>query len=736
MKKSKKIILIIIIVVVVAITTVLVYFKYSNTTTRTPFSVIPETAIYIIETNNLSEGWKTISESAMWKNLTGTEYFKDINKSAAGLDSLIKDNNTLDLLLKNREMLVSVHMTSGISYDFIFTIDLKKASKMSFINDYLKNFVRLFDYSMDKEEYDNNEIIALKNIETNEVLYITFIDNLLICSYSNILVENSILQSRSPGWEKNLKFREVAMEISNRKLFNFYFNYLHIERYLKLYLSEESEMAKTLSNSLCYSAFNVNLENNMLNFDGYTNINDTVSSYLKALSQVSPGKMRAYDIVTDQAALYISLCFDDFGNFYNKLIEEYSTSNPKEYKKYNSTINKIQKRLKIDLEKDFFSWIGSEIAFIKPRPSSNVREQDVIIAFHSEDIDDAKEGLARLTEQVNKKLPMKFEVMEYHNFEINYLDIGGFFKLLFGKMFGKLEKPYFTYIDDYVVFSNSPTILINFIDDYTKGNTLSHVESFMDFKDDFDNKSNLNVFIQMPKLYSHLYYYSRNDKRNDVKKNKDVIVSFARIGFQLSSNGRVFKTTVKAEYDENTLINEELEKFEAAADELYNKEYESLDFKIKISDISLDTFGRFTIYYDDSTIKAEGKIRDENINGLIRSYYPSGNIMSAVNYIDGAVDGIAIFYHDNMENTQKSEVQFDMDQIVDLYKEFYKNGSRKALLYYENGKVNGDAEFYYKSGVLKMEGQYKRGLRKGKWKHYSETGQLLDKEKWKEGIKK
>jgi len=35
-----------------------------------------------------------------------------------------------------------------------------------------------------------------------------------------------------------------------------------------------------------------------------------------------------------------------------------------------------------------------------------------------------------------------------------------------------------------------------------------------------------------------------------------------------------------------------------------------------------------------------------------------------------------------------------------------------------------------------MEGSYKKGEKKGKWKYYTEDGNIFDKEKWKKEQKK
>ncbi len=731
MKKFFKTLLIILILFMTIAAGIYAYVYFSKSETHNALSVIPEDAVFIIETNNLTKGWNTISESKMWQHLINTKYFRDINQSAASVDSLIKGNKTLDMLLSNRQLLMSLHMTSGISYDFIFTIDLQETSKISFLKNYLKEIARWFDYEITYDKFESYEIISLRNLEDNEMIYISIIDNLLVCSFSKYLIENAILQKAKPGWKMNEKFQEVALDINSRNLLSLYVNYDNFDKYIKIFMSDEEENLSYISRNLRYTAFNFDVEEEKLRLEGSTNIYDSLSSYFNAMLNVQPGKMFAHKIITDKAALYLSICFDDFYQFMEQLENEYASTSTEDYESYSKRVRKIENLFKVDLEKDFFDWIGNEIALVKTRPTANAREQDVIVVFHSKDIDLAKEGLNHFAEQIKKKSPAKIETADYLNYQIHYLNIKGFFKLFFGKLFGTLEKPYYTFIDDFVVFSNSPTIIMDFINDYMKGNTLSHEEAFTDFKDEFEVKSNISAFVRTPKLYSHLYYYSKKDKRKGIQDNKEIIVSFARIGIQFSSDGRKFNSILMAEFDEDALADEEMEQFEAAAEDLYNKEFEALNFKVLAEDSLMPDEGDFKLYYSDSSLMCEGKIESGKVDGLVRTYYKSGNIQSSIPYTEGKIIGKALFYYDNEMNSIKARVNYEGDLIVDEYMEFYENGARKALLEYKEGYANGKAEYYYESGIIKMEGKFKNGVKKGKWKHYSETGQLMDKERWR-----
>ncbi|MFH2142756.1 MAG: DUF3352 domain-containing protein [Bacteroidota bacterium] len=732
MKKALKILLYLILIVIVGVLGFFGYIYFSESENRDPFSIIPDDAVYIIETDNLDKGWNELSNSKIWSHLMGNEYFSDINEDAEYFSSLIKNNRAVEMLLKNRKLLISIHMISGVDYDFIFVADVEKASKVSFLSDALN----LMNYTVKKRDYKGVEIIELTDNESNDVLYLSIIDNLLAGSYTGSLIEKVIDQKENVGWKDDEKFLVASSEIKSKYLFKFYLNYKMLPKYLKCYLSEESENIKDISSILAYSVFNVDFQNEMLSFTGFTNFNDSLPSYINALAQVDPGSISAFRIMPNKMALYLSLCFKDFNSFYNRLSEQFANEDSTEYENINKNIERVEKFLKVDLNEVFFSWIGEEIAFIKMQPETNAREEDVVIIFHTKDIEQAKEGMDKLLKQVKKRSPVKFEMIDYKGFEINFLNIKGFFKLFLGKMFGKLEKPYFTYIEDFVVFSNSPSSLMDFIDEYSTENTLSHNEEFMSFKNELSNKANVTIFVQMPRIYQHLLFYGDKDTRESIKGNREIVLSFARVGFQLISEKKLFKTKIIAFHDPNALMYEELEKMENSADQLFLEEFDSLRYKPQLPDSFPITDGLVQYYFKDSLKKDsvllyEGMLVKGKTDGLWRTFYKSGNIYSAIVYKDGAADGSAMFYYDNKESINRVEISFEEDVIDGIYKEFYENGSVKVNIEFRDGKMHGDAEYYYDSDMIKIIGEYRDGIKKGKWKYYTETGELIDKENWR-----
>lgn len=732
MKKVLKWFLRLLLLVAVVVISFFAYLYFKKVDNKDLLSVVPEDAIYILSTSNLSDGWTSVSNSKIWQHLKTNAYFAELNESASTLDSLLKNNSTMEMLFKDRQLVVSAHMKSATDYDFLFVVDVQKAGQASFLFETIGLFS---DYTITKRNYKGQEIIDMLDVKEKETLSLTFSGNLLIASYSSSVLEKAIDNFGTDKWSVRTEFTDVS-SLTGSSMFRLYLNYSILPRFLKCYLSETSELVEDLSQSLAFTAFSINLENERLSCKGYTSIADSIPSFFKALQGVKPGKMRAYEIIPEKTALFISICFENFPELLDNFKEFYKSTDTSGYENYEQNIQRLEKFLKINLNEDFFGWISNELTFVKLEPEANAREEDVIVVIGTKEAGKAQEGLSRIQKQVKKRTPVKFIETDYKGFTINQLYIKGFFKMFFGKLFGKLEKPYYTFIGNYVVFSNSDSQLMDFVDDYLGNKTLARNPVFMNFLDDFESSSNVSVFVQTLKLYKHIYYYSKEQARTGIQKNKDLILSFIRIGFQMVGDGGKFRTVLISEHNPEALLDETLENIEKSAEDLFVHEFDSLQFKVDLTGAPVDDNVPVKLYYNETDIMSEGSVIDGKPHGIWKNYYPSGNIQSIIRYREGMVNGQCIFYYDDHRQLIKAEVPFIEDKIDGLYKEYYMNGQIKASLNFVENVISGDAGFFYDRGKLKAKGKYKDGLPEGKWKYFNESGVEISRRKNKSGSEK
>ncbi|MFH0893994.1 MAG: hypothetical protein V2A54_06130 [Bacteroidota bacterium] len=251
MKRLRKILVWIFLLIIAGVIAFLAWYFLTGYGTRDPYSVVPKDAVFVIETEDLTEGWSQISKSQMWTSLKTNEYFADVNESASILDSLIKNNSTVSSMMGGRRLLVSAHMISQNDYDFLFVVDMKRGSKISFLKDYISTLVKQFGYSLKYRDFDGIEISELTDAETGEIIYLYFADNLLVGSYNAGIIEKSIkeMDTDKPGLTGNTEFHDVNKKIGEN-LFSVKVNYKMLEKYLYCYMTDPGENAKELSKSL------------------------------------------------------------------------------------------------------------------------------------------------------------------------------------------------------------------------------------------------------------------------------------------------------------------------------------------------------------------------------------------------------------------------------------------------------------------------------------------------------
>ena len=668
-------------IIVVVIASYQAYvFLLVPTSSIKPIYLIPENATYIIETEEPIDSWADISSSKMWSHLRGNAYFAELTESANSLDSLIRDNQLFFDLLGSRQVLVSAHMINRFESDFLFIVDLQKASRLTVLKQYLKTVLG-DEYQVTRREYHAYEIIEITDKETNDTYYMSFIENLLVVSFTHVLLEQSIDQLEEPVIGRDLNYLQVYKEMKRKSMFRLYFNYKYMDDYIHTFLEEKNEYVDQMSKELFYTGINVDLsDEGTILMKGHTSVNDTLISLLPTMLNAGSGKINITNIAPARTAVYTGLGFKSFSKAFENFEEVYKENDPEGYEEYLSDISKLEKYLDIDLKEDFVSWIKDEMAILQLMPAYKKEENEYALVFKAISGEEAQEKLDYVAKKIRRRTPAKFKSFDYKGHKISFLSIKGLFKAMLGPLVNKLDRPYYTIVDDYVVFSNHPQTLRSIIDDYEEKNTLAEKENFQKFVDNFNTKSNVFVYLQTPVLVESLQGFLEQDAWRDLQKNKDYIVCFSDIGFQLSSERGMFETKIIAQFT------------------------------------------------DINQVKKEKKIIDDQVLDLMRTGF---NWMKNENTLDSLVVQV--------ETVEEEEEEISTEEIIvdnldaKNQEEFHEDGTLKVEVGLKNGLKHGAYREYYPSGDLKIKGRYKNDQKDGTWRYYDEEGELLEKKKFRNG---
>lgn len=652
-------------------------FVFASDQGLKPIYLIPKDAIYIIESEEPVENWETISTSEIWAHLKNNEYFAELTYDVSSLDTLFKENKTLFKLLGSRSLMISAHLFAKNKYDFLFIVDLKKVSKLSQIKNYLSTILS-DGYSVSRRTYHDHEIIELYDRKAKETLYMSFIENLLVTSYTHLLVEASIDELKEPKIGRDLNFIDVSRKVGHEDLFRLYLQYEYLDDYLQVYTQNNLEYIKTLSEIMLYSGFSFDLtNNNLLVAQGYTNIQTDSLSYLHVLQKSGTGEITIPEIAPQRTAFYLGLGFDKFSRFYTNL-EELQKENPAKFQSYSENYHKFEKLLKINIKENFIDWIDDEIAFLQMQSSGLGEKNEFAVILKANDGDEALENLKIILQQIKKKTPVKFKQVIYKGHPINFLSVKGFFKLLLGKFFADLEKPYFTIIDDYVIFSNHPQTLKNIINDHITGLTLSKSKDFNAFIDEFEDNTTLFAYVNTPLLHQNLKSMVSPDTKRGLVKNKKFITCFSQMGFHMLPSNDMFESKLILQYQDPNALEEKIQ------------------FAEKPENLILQSFGKMA---DDDSL-------------------------------DIALTNVMLLEKVDEEDLINVEEINLPDLTAKLYQEFFEDGSIKVEVPIKDGLKHGTYREYYINGNFKLKGRYKKDQQTGIWKAYDEEGNTLERKRY------
>ncbi len=643
-----------------------------------PIYLIPKDAVYIVETEEPVDNWEEISASEVWHHLNNNAYFAELTSNANALDTLFKENKSLFKLIGSRSLMVSAHMYKRQEYDFLFVVDLQKVAKLTQLKNYL-NTILSDGFRVSRREYHGEEIIELYDKESRETLYMSFIENLLVCSYTHTLLEASIDQYGEPVIGRDIDYIEISKKVGQDDMFRLYLQYRYLDDYAMAYMSSPNEYLQNLSEHLLYSGFTFALKkNSMIVADGYTNVNEDSVTYLSVLQSSGKGSRSISGVAPQRTAFYMSLGFDSFSEFYENFVQ-LKEEEGGEFTEHRKSLAKMEKFLKIRIKENFIDWIDDEIAFLQMQASGLGKKNEFAIVLKAKNGDEAKENLDYIIKQIKRKTPVKFKQVTYKGYPINFMSIKGFFKLLLGKFFADLEKPYFTVIDDYVVFSNHPQTLKNVINDFNAENTLSSSPDYNAFNNYFDKKSNLFAYINTPLLHKNLKMLADKETRSNLEKNKEYITCFSQIGFQLTPSGSVFESKLVLQYQDPEVLDRKLQ-FASRPEKLllekFGPSFHNEPLDIAVADVTL-----LKMVEEEEIIKVE-EINPEDLDAKV-------------------------------------------------YTETFEDGTLKIEVSLKDGLKHGTYREYHPNGAIKLKGKYKRDKQVGLWKAYDQEGNTLERKRYR-----
>ncbi|MCD8073144.1 MAG: DUF3352 domain-containing protein, partial [Alistipes sp.] len=495
--------------------------------------LVPGDAAIIIQSNEPVRDWQKFSASEPWQRLTRAESFAEVTRNVNALDSLLKSNKTMMSLVGRRDMTISLHRTGTRDWDFLIVVDLRKASKLEMLKDQLENIMKLAGSDVSRREYNGVNILETKD-EDGGVLYCAFIDNHLVGSYSSSLIHASIDERGKPQIGLEYSFIEAEKLVGSKGLYRVFLNYSYLPRFLAIYMGSVSESLQAICNSMDFAGIWVDAHTEKIELKGYTLLKDLPDPYVAAILGSGKNKLKAMDFLPARTALYADIGFDNAPTFISSLENALKQSGSQPYNDYIKMRERIEKMFRFSLDEDFFGWMAGEFAYIQLEPGLLGMEPEMVLAVRAKNIKDARKGMNNIEKRIRGASPIRIKSVEYKGYDVNYVELKGFFRLFFGKLFDSFEKPYYTYVKDFVVFSNRSASILSFIEDIEQENLLRHDPGFRSAISKASSSSTFFMYVDTHKFFPQLQGLLTPETWKNISANREVVFGFPRAMMQVS----------------------------------------------------------------------------------------------------------------------------------------------------------------------------------------------------------
>ncbi len=612
--------------------------------------LVPPDAAVIIQSSEPVRDWQRFSSSEPWRRLMQAPSFAEMTGAINALDSTIRGNKTLLSLVGKRDMTISLHKTRTRDFDFLIVVDLRKASKLEMLKDQMENLLKLAGNDVTRRKYNGVNILEMKDVASGDVLYCAFVDNHFAASYSPALIHAAIDEREKPQIGLEYSFLEAEKLVGSRGLYRIFLNYSCLPEFLSIYLGSIDETLASVFNSMEFAGMWMDSSSEKIELKGYTLIKDVADPYVAALLGSGRSRIKVQDILPARTALFADLGFDNAAAFVRSLEQAMEANDAEGYGEYVRIRERLEKYFGISLEDDFLGWMSGEFAYIQLEPGLLGLRPETLLAVRARSIREARKSMAHIEKRIRGRSPIRISSVDYKGYDINYVEMKGFFRLFFGKLFDRFETPYYTYVDDYVVFSMSAASLLSFVEDIEQKNLLKNDPEFKKAMSRVSSSSTFFAYVDTHRFYPQLQGMLSPQTWRDVEANRHVLYGFPRATLQVSDEkGKVSLNAIieHAQYDgDGSPVPTAMEPDDPDDPATEDRDQSEKELMSELKRFYVEKFEGNVLceYYDDGALMSESEVKDGKRHGHYREFYPGGTLRLRGKYSKGQPKGTWKYY--------------------------------------------------------------------------------------------
>ncbi|MFK7933854.1 MAG: DUF3352 domain-containing protein [Saprospiraceae bacterium] len=196
----------------------------------------------------------------------------------------------------------------------------------------------------------------------------------------------------------------------------------------------------------------------------------------------------------------------------------------------------------------FLDWIGEEFAQIVTEPFGGKDESEQFVMFKIKDNKLAISQLRALEENVGVQT-----IYDYQMFTITQLVADDLLQPVFGAAMNNIRNPFYTIIEDYVVFGNSRAALEIWIDKYVAGQTLANEVDFLQLAAAMESETSLFSAFRIANMQRSIQAFAKRSLRPKLEASLAPLRKLQYVAFNGRVDGGRVELNGKATVTEQTI---------------------------------------------------------------------------------------------------------------------------------------------------------------------------------------
>lgn len=475
----------------------------------------------ILETNTYDNLLEQLTHTVYYKDLKGISLLKKWEQGLTLIDSLFKASTTYTQIVQKAHIVSGVQITSNESANWLYALDNYQQGF-----DVEQFIAELMPSKQTKTMYRGRTIYTLE-FGNQQKISLSVFYGLILVSPVTILVESGIeqLDNITSNVNRNSSFLQVKKATSPKggELVA-YLNFQSISSLTSVLTKSNPRAIVSLMAIGEWMGLDARFLKEGFVLSGHF-YPDKKHKFLTALAkQKAPENSRVSELLPKNIGALLYFGWEDFETFYQSYQEE-------TYE---------------DFERYFLPWIGREVTlFLKdPTDDEHAFAKDKLVFLQSKDIE--------LTEKLLDKYAHQFGELNrqmYQNFEITQIAAHSPLLPLFGEELNPVQNPYYTIIENYVVFANTQTALEGWIKSFNTRQMILDLPEYRAFFAQAKNQSNVYALLSTPNSIKFLQHLTRPRFHDYIQKSFQQFKNIYPVGIQFFGFEEHFLVTLSTAYN-------------------------------------------------------------------------------------------------------------------------------------------------------------------------------------------